>query len=261
MPKVSIYLPTKDRCELLQRAVASVQAQTESDWELIIVDDASSDDTPDYLAQLTQQDPRVQVIRHQQSTGAPISRNQAIAAAQAELVTGLDDDDEFVPDRLATLLAHYNSDYAFVCAGMYWVTANEQKVLWGSRKVVQLNDMLTDNMASNQVLVAKERIMAIGGFTEDLPALQDYDCWVRLIKAYGPALRIAQPLMRVHVAHGLGRISSNPKVVAGYRAFYHQHQHAMSMRQRLRFKLRIKEKARAPGNWRNLLARALLKVV
>jgi len=66
-PLITVYMPTHNRLELLQRAVASVFAQTMQDFELIIVDDASSDDTFDYLQKLAEQDSRVIVLRNEVS--------------------------------------------------------------------------------------------------------------------------------------------------------------------------------------------------
>src|SRR5690606_27836296 len=95
---VTIYIPTYNRCHLLQRAVDSVLSQTHTDLEIIIVDDGSTDGTHDWLAQLAQQEPRVRYILKPENSGACVSRNIAIEQARGEFVTGLDDDDHFAPD-------------------------------------------------------------------------------------------------------------------------------------------------------------------
>src|SRR5512144_610930 len=104
--QVSVYLPTRNRAASLQRAVDSVLAQTHADFELIVVDDGSSDGTRQCLEDAQRSDARVRAIHHAVSRGAPASRNAAIAAARGEWLTGLDDDDEFLPRRLELLLAH-----------------------------------------------------------------------------------------------------------------------------------------------------------
>ncbi|WP_157981046.1 glycosyltransferase [Pseudidiomarina insulisalsae] len=260
MPIVSIYLPTKNRLELLKRAIASVLAQTETNWELIVVDDGSTDATPAYLQELAQADKRVRYIRHEYSVGAPASRNEAISAAHAELVTGLDDDDEFVQQRLGLLLENYDPNYAFICAASFWISDSGEKVLWDAEKELTLSDMMRENQASNQVLVSKEKLLTIGGFDTDFQALQDYDCWVRLIEAFGPAKRIATPLMKVNVGHGLTRITDDQKAVEGYQCFYQRHKNKMSARQRLRFQLRIKEK-KSLSQASKLLFRGLTRLI
>lgn len=115
---IGIYLPTKNRVELLKRAVDSVLAQTYSNFKLLIIDDGSTDTTPEYLKSIT--DPRVSYIRNEQSERACNARNRAIKELDTELVTGLDDDDVFLPERLERLIAVYDPHYAFVCSGYYW---------------------------------------------------------------------------------------------------------------------------------------------
>lgn len=116
-PLVSIYMPTHNRLHLLKRAVASVLAQTYQYYELLIVDDGSIDGTWDYLQELSSHEPKVRIFRSAVASGACAARNVAINEAQGELITGLDDDDEFLVDRLETLVKAYTPDCAFVCHG------------------------------------------------------------------------------------------------------------------------------------------------
>ena len=92
-PKVTVYLPTRNRATLLGEAVESVLAQDFCDFELIIVDDASRDATSDVAAGFAQRDPRVRCIRQPAPLGAPAARNRAIAAARGAFLTAIDDDD------------------------------------------------------------------------------------------------------------------------------------------------------------------------
>jgi glycosyltransferase involved in cell wall biosynthesis len=96
MPKVSIILPTYNRADTILRAIRSVLAQTFADWELIVVDDGSEDDTPAILAGL---DPRITVIR-QENRGFTEARNTALRAARGAYCAFLDSDDEFLPHHL-----------------------------------------------------------------------------------------------------------------------------------------------------------------
>ncbi|MCG2794063.1 MAG: glycosyltransferase [Weeksellaceae bacterium] len=91
-PKVTIYIPTKNRLALLKKAVDSVLRQTYTNWELIVVNDASTDGTKDYLDDLSKSNPKVKVIHHHESLGACVSRNDAIFSATGTFITGLDDD-------------------------------------------------------------------------------------------------------------------------------------------------------------------------
>lgn len=221
MSKVSIYMPTHNRLALIKRAVDSVRAQTHKNWELIIVDDASTDGTWNYLQQI--KDGRIKALRNDTPMGACASRNRAIAKAEGEFVTGLDDDDEFTPDRLARLLEIYDDDYAFVCSGFYWVTDKGKKPTLCRSQKITLSAQLHVNHATNQVLTKRERMLAIGGFDESFVALQDYDCFTRLIKAYGPAYRLGEPLQNIYVEHGGARISNQQRTLKGFEQFLEKH--------------------------------------
>lgn len=100
-PLISIVLPTRDRAALLPRAVASVTAQTEANWELIIVDNSAAEPavTPASLPALG--DPRCRVIPAPEARNAGMARNVGLAAATGEWITFLDDDDAYAPEKLA----------------------------------------------------------------------------------------------------------------------------------------------------------------
>lgn len=121
MPKFSIVIPAYNRAYILPRAIASVQVQTESDWELIVVDDGGSDNTEELIKNYN--DPRIQYTR-QDNAGPGMARNRGMDMAQGEWVTYLDSDDMFMPEYLTQVA---------VCGGRYG--ACKQK-----RSLVFLND-------------------------------------------------------------------------------------------------------------------------
>src|SRR5882762_2505273 len=98
-PDISVVLATYDRQHSLPRAIASVLAQDDIRFELIVVDDASRDGTHDYLAQLA--DPRIRVITAERNGGPSVARNLGLKAARAGIVAFLDSDDTYRPGRLA----------------------------------------------------------------------------------------------------------------------------------------------------------------
>ncbi len=115
MPLVSVYVPTYNRIELLKRALTSVLSQSYQNIEVIIVDDKSSDGTQEFLTGMAKQDNRVKPILKEQNSGACISRNLAIESAEGEFITGLDDDDYFLPGRIAYFVEnrHLLNKYSF----------------------------------------------------------------------------------------------------------------------------------------------------
>jgi len=101
---VSIVLCTYDRARLVRRAIRSVLAQRHTNWQLIIVDDGSTDQTPEVLAPLPLKDPRIIVIR-QSNHGLPHARNRGLRRAAGTFITFLDSDDEYLPTHLSSRVA------------------------------------------------------------------------------------------------------------------------------------------------------------
>src|SRR5215467_798370 len=111
---ISVVLTTYDRRHRLPRAIASVLAQDDVRFELIVVDDASRDGTPDYLATLA--DPRIRVITAERNCGPSAARNLGLKAARAGIVAFLDSDDAYLLHRLSAPLAAFAADAGLVCA-------------------------------------------------------------------------------------------------------------------------------------------------
>jgi glycosyltransferase involved in cell wall biosynthesis len=230
LPLISVYMPTFNRVDMVQRAIRSVLAQDYPHLELLVVDDASTDATWDTLNRVYADEPRVRLFRQEKGQGACAARNLAIAEAKGEFVTGLDDDDEFLPNRLSSLFQAYDDQYAFVCSSYFWDYGTIRKQLYPESAIVGLNELLDVHCLSNQVLVKRSRMLAQGGFDIGLAAFQDYDMWIRLVAAYGKALRLAEATYVVHVGHELGRITTSPKRLAAQSYFVEKHLPLMNER-------------------------------
>ena len=230
LPLISVYMPTYNRVQMAIRAIESVLAQDYPHIELLVVDDASTDDTWQVLTNKYINDERIRFFRQSTGQGACAARNRAIAEAKGEFVTGIDDDDEFLPNRLTSLYLAYDDKYSCVCSGYIWDYGSVQKRLFASRQVVALPELLDLHTLSNQALVRRERMLELGGFDIKLAAFQDYDMWVRVVQAYGPALRIAEPSYKVNVGHELGRITNSPKRLDAHKQFVAKHRVHMSER-------------------------------
>jgi glycosyltransferase involved in cell wall biosynthesis len=189
---VTVYLPTRNRAHFLRPAVESALGQTHRDLELIVVDDASEDGTADLLGVLSAADSRLRVITFTRRSGPSAARNAAIREARGEFVTGLDDDDRMLPDRVTTLLAAFKPEYAFVCSAFLLRSrAGSTRVLNGKRALLRATDLLYFNCVGNQVLVPTERVRKLGSFDETMSGFEDYDLWLRLALTFGSVLRIA----------------------------------------------------------------------
>lgn len=230
LPLISVYMPTYNRAQMACRAIDSVLAQDYPNFELIVVDDASKDHTFEHLSKRYANEPRVRILRQEQGQGACAARNRAIAEARGEFVTGLDDDDEFLPQRLSRLYAAYDDQLSMVCSAYIWDYGTFSKTLFAKEAIISLSELLDLHTLSNQALVKRERMLALGGFDTSLAAFQDYDMWVRVVAAYGPAKRIADASYKVNVGHELGRITDSPKRMDAHQQFVAKHRPQMSER-------------------------------
>ena len=187
MTLVSIIVPTRNRCALLRETLASVCDQTVGDWELIVVDEQSTDGTAAYLASL--HDPRIRHARHDQARGLSAARNTGLAMANGELVMFVDDDDLLRADAVAMLrsaltehpqalaasaacrLFHEDGDSSRV----YRPTTAECRIIW--REVLF---GWWSNSGQNMYRTATVR--EIGGFDTGLRAVQDRRLWLEVAR-------------------------------------------------------------------------------
>ena len=196
---VSVYIPTRNRRVLIERAVRSVLAQDHADLELFVVNDASTDDTQAFLTELARTDPRLIVFENEEPKGAPVARNRAISAAKGQFITGLDDDDYFEPSRLRRFLQRWAELEAEgkrpSCLYSQSICMRDGRQMWVSQKpsTVDYEDLFTRNVIENQVFAPREHFIGAGMFDEQLPAWQDIDLFIRMLRKYGTAFLAPYP--------------------------------------------------------------------
>jgi glycosyltransferase involved in cell wall biosynthesis len=196
---VSIYLPTRNRVELLSRAVDSVLGQTYEAIELIVVDDASTDGTQDYLRRKVRDDARLRYITNPKQIGAAASRNIAISNSKGFFVTGLDDDDEFLPERISAFVDYWK---LLTLRGvnpscLYSQTQHRRNgvIEFVTRRCgcITLDDLFENNWIGNQIFAPRSHYTDVGLFDEELPAWQDFDLFVRILSRFGRAHLLDMP--------------------------------------------------------------------
>lgn len=199
-PLVTVYISTHNRFGKLKRAISSVLNQDYPNIEIIVCDDGSSDETEAYLNELMLKHDNIVYKRNRIPEGACSARNLGIFSASGEFITGLDDDDEFTPSRITTFVNCWQDRYSFVCSNFKNVySSGKQKDYYrGADQVIRVDDLLLDNIASNQVFTKTYKLQAIGGFDTTVARLQDWDTWLRLSKKFGAGLRLAQSLYIMH---------------------------------------------------------------
>jgi len=195
-PLVSVIIPTYNRGWVLREAIDSVLAQDFKDFELIVVDDGSTDNTGEILDSYDQD----LIVLRQSNKGVSAARNRGIAATAGRLVAFLDSDDLWLPPKLSSQIDFFNSNPAAVI--------NQTEEIW-IRNGVRVNPKTRHHKSSGMIferslglcLVSPSAVMMkralfdeVGLFDEDLPACEDYDLWLRISWRY-PVHLIETPLI------------------------------------------------------------------
>jgi glycosyltransferase involved in cell wall biosynthesis len=187
--------------------VASALAQSWRPLEVVVVDDGSADDTPAVLAALAQAHPEVRHLRHDAARGPGAARNSGLGAARGELVAFLDDDDEWLPGRLAAMVAALGPQTAFVYTDYLRVRGPRRRRKRLPRRMDH-RTLLRHGCQVNHILARRADLLAIGGYDETLAFAEDYEMMVRLLEGRGSALGVPQPLLVYHATDRGGRLST-----------------------------------------------------
>lgn len=204
VPAVSVIIPTHNRAEMLRRAIASVLAQTFTDTEIIVVSDGSVDHTAEVVAFFA--DPRLRFLRHETARGASAARNTGLRAATGRMVAFLDDDDEWLPQKLAVQVPVLEGAGPEVGLVYCWIESVRDGQCVDRRCPTLKGDIfrqMLDRQAitnSSALLVRRDAALHIGGFDENLPRGNDGDFIRRLCRHYHVDV-VPQLLVKVHVGH------------------------------------------------------------
>ena len=209
---MSIVLPTYQRGALIGRAIRSVLAQTFADFELVVVDDGSTDGTAAEVARFG--DPRLRYLRLDVNRGAAAARNAGIRHSAAPFLAFQDSDDEWLPTKLERHMRAFAA-----CGPQVGVVYSDMERIRrdGSREYHRSPDVtpgvLLDprtrfyqvcKIGIQSTVIRRECLTAVGAFNERFPALEDLELFVRLSQRYG-FHHLAEPLVRYHETDGLSQ--------------------------------------------------------
>ena len=187
MTLISVVIPTYNRVSDLKRALRSVIAQTHTNWEAVVVDNYSNDDTEEMVRALG--DSRIAFHRMRNEGVIASSRNCGIQYCRGEFVAFLDSDDWWTADKLAVALEYLRGGADIVYHDLRIITKSAQRLSLKKTQARQVispvySDLIVNGnaIATSSVVVRRQRLAEIGGFSEDreLIAAEDYDCWLRL---------------------------------------------------------------------------------
>ncbi len=194
-PQVSVIVPTHNRASLIGQTLDSISRQTFRDYEVIIIDDGSTDET----ARVVRQRPEPLHYLYQEQRGAAAARNHALAEANGSLVAFLDSDDIWLPDFLSEVAAavQAQSDAALGYADFRTIDG-QGRTLRGHRKKQHGGRVVTPLFASifihtSCVVARRDAILQAGGFDDRMEANEDYDLWLRLSLEH-PFVSVPKPL-------------------------------------------------------------------
>jgi glycosyltransferase involved in cell wall biosynthesis len=213
VPRVAIAVPVHDAEPFLEQALASILAQTYTSWEAIVVDDASTDASPEIAAAFARQHPhRIRAIRLGRNVGVAAARNAAIRAARrGDLVALLDHDDAWRSDYLARSVALFDGALAAgrrpgIVACNAWlhtphgILPETFAERFGWIDPIDYDAMIERNCVLARALFSREAFEVVGGFAPECLAADDYDLWLRILEVGYEVITTPEPLVvyRLH---------------------------------------------------------------
>lgn len=203
---VSVLTPAHNAQAVITRALRSVQAQSVTDWEMIVIDDGSDDGTVSLVQELAVQDPRLRLIRQDPQQGAAAARNAGLAQARGRYVAFLDADDAWAPDKLSQQLSVMAQQGAALSYSGF------ARVRAGTRHVVQVPPRVTRAQLLRGNCIGCSTAVYDRAVLGDMPMpqlrmRQDYALWLTVLGQVPYAVGVCAPLVDIHVTPG--SLSSN----------------------------------------------------
>jgi glycosyltransferase involved in cell wall biosynthesis len=202
--RVGVVVPTRNRRTWLTRTLARILAQVDVEVELVVVDEASSDDTPTYLAELGAEAP-LTVVRHDEPKGLAAARNAGLAAVTAPWVAFCDDDDLWAPAKVSRQLAAVEAEPGarWSCTGTVRIDTDD--VIIGHQRPPASGDVAALLRSHNAVpgggsslLVATDLVREVGGYDPWFTGCEDYEMAVKLALA-SPLASVDHPFVGYRV--------------------------------------------------------------
>lgn len=203
-PAISVIMPVWNGASHLREAIESILGQTEKEFEFIIIDDGSTDDTVSIIG--SYQDPRIRLIR-QEHEGIVVALNRGVAEARADWIARMDADDVAYPERFAKQLALVReSPEAVLCHTQIRIVGEERYVTPAGRFIrgdglIRLRLCYQSPIVHPTVMFRKDAFFACGGYLAEERHAEDFGLWGRLV-VRGSVVGIATPLLDFRVHQG-----------------------------------------------------------
>tara|TARA_B100000287_G_scaffold427969_1_gene478554 strand:+ start:305 stop:1237 length:933 start_codon:yes stop_codon:yes gene_type:complete len=227
---VSIIIPTHNRSSLLSRAIDSVLNQTYKNWELIIINDACSDDTIQVLEPYLN-DQRIRVLHLKESVGGGSARNAGLDISNGDFIAFLDDDDQWLNNKLEEQINCFSENCVSIVScriRMIFKSGFQDRLRSG---FVNLDRLLYSNKLGNfSTCIIKHEYLKTLRISPDLKACQDWDLWIKIMEKTSLSGFVMDKVLVVKDnAHENPRLTTNYyQANNSYLAFYHKNEHLLS---------------------------------
>lgn len=193
MPRISVVLPTYNGRKYIEEAIESIINQTYGNWELIIVDDCSTDGTLQIARKYAESDERIKVIHNERNKKLPESLNIGFKHAEGEFLTWTSDDNCYLPNALEKMYQYLceNSE-RMVCANMDIIDGSGKKT--GKAVPYDADWIYCNNCVGACFMYKKQVLEEIGEYDPEKFLVEDYDYWMRVLKKYGEIAHIDETL-------------------------------------------------------------------
>lgn len=204
---VSVIIPTYNRAHCLPLAISSVLAQTYQNFEIIVVDDNSSDSTKQICHRLQEFDGRIHYMRNDKNFGPAKSRNNGIEKAKGEFITFLDSDDLYYTDKIQLQVEALEKNPSvgfcygyFACTHDIFETKNYDFKKWDSSLNLYPSFLLPNNffIVTPAVMLRCNLLRKVGGFDSDMKICEDLELWSRILLHTG-SICITRPIVAIHI--------------------------------------------------------------
>lgn len=216
MPAISILLPIYNAKNFIRKSIDSILYQTFSDFELILIDDGSTDGSEQIVRQLAAQDSRIRLVQRP-NKGLIATLNEGLALARSPLIARMDADDIAFPERLAVQYAYMNSRPDLLAVGSYVMFMDDQDTMYRKKTFPGGKEILEAfrwgcPLVHPAVMMRTDAVREVGGYLSEFPSAEDYALWGRLLS--------------------LGNVDTIPKVLLAYRVHGSSISHVHAQQQR-----------------------------
>jgi glycosyltransferase involved in cell wall biosynthesis len=189
MPKVSVLLPTHNGSRLVERSLKSVLSQSFKNFELVVIDDGSTDDTAKIIRKFADRDKRIYLISNKENTGIQRALNYGLKLAKGEYIARIDDDDEWIhADKIKKQVEFLdkNPEYVLVGTGVVFVDEDRNELFRlsspGRDRDIRPKMLMRSYFTHSAVMFRKDVALQLGGYNEDeaVRHVEDYDLWLKL---------------------------------------------------------------------------------